>query len=131
MTLHWHEGACHCGHVSFRVKLTANILITECNCGICYKHGHREILVHETRFGLLRGSEFLKEYRFGNKIADHTFCVVCGVLPFYRPRSHPKDHFSVNARCLDLSFADSIEIVAFDGRNWDASIAAGQHKMTE
>ncbi|MGC1181761.1 hypothetical protein [Legionella sp.] len=32
---------------------------------------------------------------------------------------------SVNARCLDLSSAEEIEYVQFDGKNWAESIADG------
>jgi hypothetical protein len=39
-------------------------------------------------------------------------------MPFYRPKSHPVGYFSVNARCLDLSFAEPIEWSEFYGRNW-------------
>jgi hypothetical protein len=40
-------------------------------------------------------------------------------------------YFSVNARCLDLSQAEHIEYVQFDGQNWEESIAAGLHVITE
>lgn len=93
--------------------------------------GHQELMVPETRFSLLAGAALLKPYRFGVMIADHTFCVVCGIMPFYRPRSHPTGYFSVNARCLDLSFAEEIVWVPFDGKNWESSMAAGQHRTTE
>jgi hypothetical protein len=129
--LSWHEGACHCERVKFRVALTDNLTITECNCGICYKSGHRELLVEESRFELLVGRDCLKEYRFGAKTADHTFCAICGVMPFYRPRSNPEGFFSVNARCIDISFARDVEFVPFDGQNWEASITAGKHRTTE
>jgi hypothetical protein len=125
------EGSCHCGGVQFSVLLSRNLTITLCNCGICYKHGHQELMIPEERFELHRGQEFLKPYRFGNRIADHTFCAVCGIMPFYRPRSHPEGFFSVNARCLDLGFADNVEYVEFDGQNWEASIAEGKHLITE
>ncbi|MFI0737668.1 GFA family protein [Streptomyces sp. NPDC021100] len=127
----WYEGSCHCGGVAFSAAASRNLTITLCNCGICYKSGHQELMVPEERFELHRGQEFLKPYRFGNRIADHTFCAVCGIMPFYRPRSHPTGYFSVNARCLDLEAAEHIEFVEFDGRNWEASMAAGQHVLTE
>ncbi|MBZ4322541.1 GFA family protein [Streptomyces huiliensis] len=126
-----YEGSCHCGGVAFSATASRKLTITLCNCGICYKSGHQELMVPEERFELYRGQEFLKPYRFGNRIADHTFCAVCGVMPFYRPRSHPTGFFSVNARCLDLEAAEHIEFVDFDGRNWEASKAAGQHVLTE
>lgn len=126
----WRDGACHCENVRFSVELTRNLTITVCNCGICHKSGHQELMVPEDRFVVHAGHEFLKPYRFGTKVADHTFCVVCGVMPFYRPRSHPEGFFSVNARCLDLGFADTVEYVEFDGQNWEASISAGTHRLT-
>lgn len=129
--LYWREGSCHCANVVFSVALTLRLTVGTCNCGICYKSGHQELLLPESRFRLHKGLEFLKPYRFGDCVADHTFCVVCGIMPFYRPRSHPTGYFSVNARCLDLSFAESIEWFEFDGKNWQASIDAGMHKMTE
>ncbi|MEU0397743.1 GFA family protein [Streptomyces sp. NPDC006208] len=128
----WVDGSCHCENVSFSIALTTNLTICMCNCGICYKSGHQELMMPEEFFVLHRGQEFLKPYRFGTKVADHTFCVVCGIMPFYRPRSHPEGFFSVNARCLEsLDFADSIEYAEFDGKNWEQAIAAGQHKLTE
>jgi hypothetical protein len=45
------------------------------------------------------------------------------VKSFYIPRSHP-DGVSVNARCLDGVAIDSMTVVPFDGRNWDAARAA-------
>lgn len=127
----WYKGSCHCGGVQFEACASRNLTITLCNCPICFMSGHQELMVPEIRFKLHKGQEFLKPYRFGNKVADHTFCVVCGIMPFYRPRSHPTGFFSVNARCLDLSQALNKEYVEFDGKNWAASIAAGKHKLTE
>lgn len=127
----WYHGSCHCGNVVFSAAATRNLTITLCNCGICYKSGHQELMVCEDHFRLHRGREYLKEYRFGDFRADHTFCVVCGIMPFYRPRSHPTGFRSVNARCLELPADLKIEYVEFDGKNWAASIAAGKHKLTE
>lgn len=127
----WYVGECHCGGIKFEVAASRNLTITECNCAICYKSGHRELMVPDKQFKLHCGQQYLKPYRFGDCIADHTFCVVCGIMPFYRPKSHPIGYFSVNARCLDLSLARNIEIVQFDGKNWAQSIAQGQHKITE
>jgi hypothetical protein len=127
----WYLGQCHCGGVKFEAAASRNLTITLCNCGICFMSGHQELMVPEERFKLHSGQQYLKPYRFGDCIADHTFCVVCGIMPFYRPKSHPIGYFSVNARCLDLSAAKNIKYVEFDGKNWAASIAAGKHLLTE
>lgn len=127
----WYHGSCHCGGVVFSAAATRSLTITLCNCPICYKSGHQELMVREVHFRLHRGQEFLKPYRFGDCVADHTFCVVCGIMPFYRPRSHPTGYRSVNARCLEFDGDVAIEYVDFDGKNWAQAIAAGTHKLTE
>jgi hypothetical protein len=129
---YWYHGSCHCGGVLFSAAASRKLTLTLCNCGICYKSGHQELMVPEENFRLHKGQEFLKPYRFGDYVADHTFCVVCGIMPFYRPRSHPTGYRSVNARCLELDAAVvEIEFVEFDGKNWAQSISAGQHVLTE
>lgn len=127
----WYEGRCHCGNIRFAAAATRQLTITLCNCPICFMSGHQELMVPESRYRLHAGQEFLKPYRFGDRKADHTFCAVCGIMPFYRPRSHPEGYFSCNARCLDLSAAERVDYVEFDGKNWEASIAAGLHVLTE
>lgn len=128
---YWYRGSCHCGGVVFSAAATRNLTITLCNCGICYKSGHQELMVSEDHFKLHSGQEYLKPYRFGDFVADHTFCAVCGIMPFYRPRSHPTGFRSVNARCLELGSDVSLTYVEFDGKNWAQSIASGKHKLTE
>ncbi|MFK4583650.1 hypothetical protein ABIF83_007127 [Bradyrhizobium ottawaense] len=77
------------------------------------------------------GHELLSSYQFGEFRADHTFCSVCGIKPFYRPRSHPVGFRSVNARCVDFGPEVTLAYSNFDGKNWDQSITAGLHKLTD
>ena len=127
----WYEGQCHCGAVRFAAAASRKLTITVCNCSICSMSGHNELMVPDKRFRLYTGQEFLTSYRYGTRISDHTFCQVCGIKPFYRPRSHPVGYFSVNARCLDLASAEHVVYVEFDGQHWEESIAAGKHVITE
>jgi hypothetical protein len=114
------EGGCHCGRVRFRV--TADLdKVTECNCSICTKKGFLHLIVPRDRFELLSGKDDLTTYTFNTQVAQHTFCRVCGVHPFYVPRSDP-DMIDVNVRCLDDVDLASISIARFDGRNWEASM---------
>jgi hypothetical protein len=126
----WRQGQCHCGTVRFEVLLSYRLTVSLCNCNICYMSGFQELLVREERFRILQGADHLNGYKFG-KSANHTFCATCCILPFYRPRSHPTGWFSVNARCLDLSFARDVQYHEFDGQNWAASLAAGNQAFTE
>lgn len=53
--------------------------------------------------------------------AKHHFCRVCGIHPFYIPRSDP-DKIDVNVRCLDGVDLARLEVSSFDGRNWEQAI---------
>jgi hypothetical protein len=115
------EGGCHCGAVRFRVTSEAREAIS-CNCSICTMKAFVHLIVPEAAFELVRGEEVLATYRFNTGVAKHHFCRVCGVHPFYRPRSHP-DHVDVNVNCLDDEVARTRFAVApFDGRNWEQNI---------
>src|SRR3569623_3841 len=94
-----YQGSCHCGRVRFRV--TGNLADTvDCNCSMCTKKGFLHLIVAPDAFQLLQGDDALTTYRFNTMVAKHTFCRHCGVHPtLLRPRP-------------------------FDGRNWEATMAA-------
>lgn len=115
------SGGCHCGRVRFRVTADLSQVI-ECNCSICSKKGFLHLIVPPERFTLLSGEEVLTTYRFNTGVARHTFCSICGIHPFYVPRSDP-DKIDVNARCLDGVDPAQIKPGAFDGRNWERANA--------
>ena len=115
------RGSCHCGKVSFEAEVPDRIQAFECNCSICTPLAYLHLIVPADRFRLLSGRASLSSYRFNTGVADHLFCKTCGVKSFYVPRSHP-DSYSINVRCLDTSSAKSVEVVAFDGANWEQHI---------
>jgi len=117
-----HRGGCHCGAVAFEVEAPAEIEVVECNCSICAMTGYLHLIVPQSRFRLLRGTEALCDYRFNTGIARHRFCRHCGIKSFYVPRSHP-DGISVHARCLDAATVTGMKITAFDGRHWESARA--------
>jgi hypothetical protein len=117
-----YQGGCHCGRVRFEV--TADLArISDCNCSMCAKKGFLHLIVAPEQFRVLSGEGDLTTYRFNTGVARHTFCRHCGIHPFYVPRSDP-DKIDVNARCLDGVDVRALEVVPFDGRNWEQSIAA-------
>jgi hypothetical protein len=122
----WRAGGCHCGAVRFEAQLPAVVEAQSCNCSICEKTGFVHVIVPESRFRLLRGSDALTAYTFNTGVARHLFCSVCGIKSFYRPRSNP-DGWSVNARCLDDVEGLDIHVEAFDGQNWEAHADALAH----
>ncbi len=118
-----YEGGCHCGRVRLRVTTDLKHVGT-CNCSVCAKKGYLHLIVPPEQFELLSGEDDLSTYRFNTKTAKHHFCRHCGVAPFYVPRSDP-DKIDVIVRCLVGVDVDVLPRVAFDGRNWEAAMAAG------
>lgn len=125
-----HNGGCHCGAVRFEADLPAVVEAQSCNCSMCEKVGFIHIIVPENRFRLTAGADQITTYTFNTGVAKHTFCKVCGVKSFYRPRSNP-DGWSVNARCLDTTEGLDLRIEAFDGQNWEVHAAALAHLSKE
>ena len=117
-----HRGSCHCGSVAIEVEAPEDLEVYECNCSMCERSGFLHLIVPASRFRLLRGREALSTYTFNTGIARHMFCKVCGIKPFYVPRSNPEG-FSVNLRCLDRNNVRSVKVLPFDGQNWEASAA--------
>lgn len=117
-----YEGGCHCGAVRFRVVVEHHDAL-DCNCSMCRKKGILHHVVPRERFTLLAGGDQLTTYRFNTGVAQHTFCRVCGIHPFYVPRSHP-DGIDVNIRCLDGDAAGRFTVTPFDGANWEANVDA-------
>lgn len=123
-----YKGSCHCGAVTFEVEAPESLEVDECNCSVCSKSGFLHLIVPKRQFTLLAGEDSLETYTFNTGVAKHTFCSVCGVKPFYTPRSNP-DGISVNARCLDTA-AGSMKVVAFDGENWEKNAHTLAHKSS-
>lgn len=85
--------------------------------------GFLHLIVTKQDFDLLSGEADLTTYSFNTGVAKHTFCRVCGVQPFYTPRSHP-DGVDVNVRCLDGDVASMFRVRPFDGAEWEANVDA-------
>jgi hypothetical protein len=120
-----HTGGCHCGRVKFEVMAPAALKVSTCNCSMCSKTGYLHLIVPADRFKLLTGSDNLTSYSFNTATAKHLFCSTCGIKSFYVPRSHP-DGFSINARCLDESTVESMEIGETNGREWEKFYPSGR-----
>lgn len=121
-----YQGSCHCGAILFEITCPPAIEVERCNCSICKKSGFLHLIIPHRDFTLKQGSEFLSEYTFNTGVAKHTFCKVCGIKPFYTPRSNP-DGIDVNVNCLD-TVPDKINIVDFDGLNWEKNAHTLAHK---
>ncbi len=120
-----YAGSCHCGAVRFEVEVPEDPVAQECNCSICAKAGFIHLIVPRAKFRLLGGEDQITTYTFNTGVAKHTFCKVCGVKPFYTPRSNP-DGIDINVRCLDTRPAN-LTIEPFDGKNWEHHAAGLAH----
>ena len=124
-----YSGSCHCGEVTFEVEAPEQVEVERCNCSICSKSGFLHMIVPRSRFHLLSGEDALTTYTFNTGVAKHTFCKVCGVKPFYTPRSNP-DGIDINLNCLDTR-PRAVTIVDFDGRNWEQHAHTLAHKSVD
>ena len=124
-----YKGSCHCGAVSFEVEAPEHVDADDCNCSICSKSGFLHLIVPKSKFKLLSGEDKLETYTFNTGVAKHTFCKVCGINPFYIPRSNP-DGIDINVRCLDTR-PKSMGVVKFDGMNWEQNAYKVAHKSKE
>lgn len=124
-----YHGSCHCKTVQFEIEAPEDIEVEECNCSICAKGGFLHLIIPLSKFKLLSGSDSLAVYTFNTGVAKHTFCKVCGIKPFYTPRSNP-DGIDINVRCLDTK-PRSVTVVQFDGQNWEQNAHKVVHKSIE
>lgn len=124
-----YRGSCHCRAVTFEVEAPDHLELDRCNCSICTKSGFLHLIVPVRDFQLLSGKDALTTYTFNTGVAKHTFCSVCGIKPFYIPRSNP-DGYSVNANCLDTK-PTSVTVIDFDGRNWEKNADSLAHKSSQ
>ncbi|KAK8728324.1 hypothetical protein OTU49_009229 [Cherax quadricarinatus] len=121
-----HQGGCHCGAVRFQVVAPSHIKVIECNCSICVKKQNKHFVVPSTNFKLLKGHDSLTTYTFNTHTAKHTFCTVCGVQPFYIPRSN-QDGYGIAPHCLDEGTVKKITLEKFDGKDWEQDIKKKSH----
>lgn len=121
-----YQGSCHCGAVQFEVDAPDEVEVEDCNCSICRMTGFLHLIVPMRAFRLISGTEQLTVYRFNTGVAEHQFCKLCGIKPFYVPRSNP-DGMDVNLRCLKTQ-PRRVNIVHFDGENWEQHAADLAHK---
>ena len=124
-----YSGSCHCRAVRFTVEAPDSVEVERCNCSICAKSGFLHLIVPRSHFELLAGEDVLQTYTFNTRVAKHYFCKVCGIKPFYVPRSNP-DGMDVNLNCLD-TLPPQVDIVDFDGQNWEANAESLAHEGQE
>lgn len=112
------EGACHCGRVRLRVRLTDGLRTARrCNCSYCRMRGAVAVSAELDGVEVLSGSDVLSLYTFNTGAAKHFFCSKCGIYTHHQRRSNPHQ-YGVNVACLKgLSPFDFEDVVVYDGVN--------------
>ena len=109
-------GACHCGTIRFRVRLTNGLRhVSRCNCSYCRMRGAVVVAAELDDLQILAGHDALNTYRFNTLTAKHHFCSRCGVYTHHQRRSNPRQ-YSVNVACLEgISPFDFDEVPVNEG----------------
>ncbi|KAB0679343.1 GFA family protein [Aureimonas leprariae] len=122
----WRNGACHCGAVRFRVRLTVGLgTARRCDCSLCRMRGAVAVTAGAGDLEILEGEEVLTLYRFNTGVAQHFFCSRCGIYTHHRRRSNP-DQLGINAACLEgVSPFDFREVPVNNGRSHPSDGGSG------
>jgi len=109
------DGACHCGAVRFRVRLSDGLRTARrCTCSYCRMRGAVAVSVDLDGLRIMEGEALLSEYRFNSGTAKHYFCSKCGIYTHHQRRSNTAQ-FGVNVACLGISPFDFDEVPVLDG----------------
>jgi hypothetical protein len=115
------KGSCHCKAVKFEVLASDEVTVWVCNCSVCQMRKNYHFIVPRSQMKEIIGADQLTTYTFGTHTAKHMFCRVCGISPFYIPRSNP-DGYAITLDCLELDCRPAkIHMKMYDGRNWERS----------
>ncbi len=121
-----HEGACHCGTVRFRVRLSDGFATARrCTCSYCRMRGAVAVSARLDGLEIVDGEGALSLYTFNTGSAKHWFCSRCGIYTHHQRRSKP-DEYGINVACLaGVSPFDFPEVVVNDGENHPADDPQG------
>lgn len=118
MTAESRAARCHCGAVTFTVRLSDGFnTVRRCDCSFCRMRGAVVVSAPLSGITVLTGQDKLTEYRFNTGEAKHYFCSVCGIYTFHQRRSDP-DQYGVNVACIEnVSPFDFACVEVTDGVN--------------
>jgi len=110
------HGACHCGAVRFRVRLSKGLRTARrCNCSFCRMRGAVAVSAPATGIDIMEGADALSLYAFNTHAAKHYFCSKCGIYTHHLRRSNGAE-YGVNVACLKgVSPFDFEELKVLDG----------------
>jgi hypothetical protein len=124
------NGQCHCGEVRFTVDLPGGLASARrCTCSLCRMRGAVAVTGGLDGFQLHQGADKLATYRFNTGVAEHHFCIACGIYTHHKRRSNP-DQLGINVACLEgLSPFDFPEVVVMDGERHPSDEPDGRSRV--
>lgn len=120
------DGACHCGTVRLRVRLSNGLnSARRCTCSYCRMKGAVAVSADLGGVDVVAGAEALTVYQFNTMSAKHHFCSKCGIYTHHQRRSDP-NQYGVNAAILaGVSPFDFTELPVMDGINHPSDNGGG------
>jgi Ca2+-binding EF-hand superfamily protein len=121
---------CHCGanRGTFKYDIRSTVTCWECNCSDCAMRNNLHFIIPNSHFTITKGynDSTSTEYLWGTKTAKRRFCKICGILPWYVPRSNP-DGIGITLGCVNWGSGarPSVVVKKYDGIHWERS-----HKET-
>lgn len=116
-----YEGGCHCGAVSYTVKLSPPLsegVVSQCNCSICHINGQLMVYPLESQITWHSGKDSMTGYTFGPAKIMHFFCPTCGTsLGGKSTEGVFANNRAVNVRTLRGVDIESLKLRKLDGRN--------------
>lgn len=124
------RGACHCGAVQFRVRLSKGLRTARrCNCSFCRMRGAVVVSAPLDGIEILQGADALSLYEFNTRAAKHYFCSKCGIYTHHQRRSNGNE-YGVNVACLEgISPFDFAEVKVLDGVNHPSDSKDGKARI--
>ncbi|KAJ9627548.1 uncharacterized protein PV06_05888 [Exophiala oligosperma] len=132
-------GSCHCGFIKYTIALPAttdksdgdddknndDLVVSRCNCTICFKQGFTSLRFDEKDFRLVspKSEAELKDYRLPSGRDVHKyFCGTCGIHVFSRGRieagGQVHEFSTLNALTLDQP-QEGLDLGKFKIQYWD------------
>lgn len=121
------NGACHCGTVRLRVRLTDGLhTARRCTCTYCRMRGAVAVSANIDGISIISGADALSMYQFNTMTAKHYFCSRCGIYTHHQRRFN-SNQYGVNVACLEgISPFDFEDIPVYDGVNHPSDSSASQ-----
>ncbi len=95
------QGHCHCGQLSFELRLLYDapiILARACDCSFCTRHGCAWTSLPDSDLLIYEHPAQVSRYRFETSTADFHICRSCGCVPLVSSLIGEQEYAVVNAK---------------------------------